>query len=65
MEKIWNAKDLSEVQPDFISETNFMWYFQNQLQIKSDQKTIIGMMNDGRKNLFNIRMEDITGRNKR
>ena len=31
----------------------------------SDQKTIIGMMNDARKNLFNITMEDITGRSKR
>ena len=68
---MWNAKHLSEVQPDFISKIRFKWFYQNNLQIMSDQKTIVGGKfdeedsDDEGKNPFNITMEDITGRNKR
>ena len=73
-----NAKHLSEVQPDFISKSTFKWKYQNNLQILSDQKTIVGVkydeedsddeeedIDDKGKNPINITMEDITGRNKR
>ena len=31
------------MQPDFVSKTSFNWFFKNNLQIISDQKTILGI----------------------
>ena len=56
---------MSEVQPDFISKTSFEWVYQNNLQIKSDQKNMVGKQYFEEYYLSNITMEDITGMKKR
>ena len=64
------------MQPDFISNIKFELYYQNNLQIMSDQKTIIGKQyteneeyfedeEENKEIFFNVSMEDITGRKKR
>ena len=62
LEKVWNAKHLSEVEPDFVSKTSFYWYTQNNLQILSDQKTLVGGEYNKEKNHSEIVIEDITSK---
>ena len=54
-----NAEDLSQVEPDYISKTNFFWKFQNNLQIFSDQKTLLGVQWDQNQKHSNFVMENI------
>ena len=52
---------MSEVEPDYISKTNFYWRFQNNLQIMSDQKTVVGVQCNWEKENFEIVIEDLLG----
>ena len=61
---MWNAKHLSEVQPDFVSKTSFLWVHQNSLQILADQKTLVGVEHNWDKNCSEIVIEDITNHEK-
>ena len=44
----------------FISKTEFRWYYQEQLQILNNQKTLVGVECNYKKNYSEIVIEDIT-----
>ena len=51
---------MSQIEPDFVSKTSFYWLYQDNLQIMSDQKTIIGAEYNEEKKHSQIVIEDIT-----
>ena len=54
---------MTNIKPDFVSKTKFNWWFQENLQILNDQKTLIGVENNEKNNYSKIAIEDIINTN--
>ena len=60
-EKVFNAAYLSKVEPKYVTQISYYWGLQN-LQVLQDQKTIVGVEYNEKKNFSEIVIEDITNK---